>query len=232
MKYTIKTLFFLTAINVPLTGQEYSNNTISLFLQDITIPEISKNDHYLHTYEICNLLNCKTLNIPTTFGIFATYSGYLSMSDENGEIKFPRKTINDVVNVLVTTKIEPVLMFKNTVAYWQVQEDTDANLYKFERKKDPETQLFFWEVTEKKLQKNKIPLHTVVIFSDPTKIIMPVGVTPTNYNTQLRLPNIYIFGNLNYIKNALFILTIKPFFRSVKKLFKERPLGMQVHLKD
>lgn len=168
----------------------------------------------------------KVSKIPINFGLFSTYAGYLAISDINGQIIFPRKTIKPSLNLLITDKVSPVFMLGNTIAYWQIDKDAQAKMYTIERKFDNQTQSYFWDVNEQESPKNNIiPLHTIIIFANPENIYVPTGITLTDDNPQLFLPNIYVKKEFAKVNNALFVLNIKPFFETLKKLYKISPLA-------
>lgn len=98
---------------------------------------------------------------------------------------------------------------------------------------DLETKLFYWNTTERKIPNSKqIPLHTIIIIGDSNDFEVPLGVSLASKSAQLVLPNIYIKPNRSYIKNAIFTLTIKPFFSTIKNIFKERPIGFAHQIID
>lgn len=226
-KFT-KIFALIILINNPIKAQEEINRIITLFVKQY--PEIRKPGE--------PLINCGSVDMSFNSGVFATYAGYLNLTDNIGQLTFPRKTVNDSINILITTHINPVFMFKNTIAYWKIEKgfnvkrptSVPAKMYKVERKYDLETQLFFWEVKERKLPKNgQIPLHTIIILADPENIDVPEGITVTTNNPQLILPAIYAKKN-RFSQNALFAMSIKPFFSQNKTLYKERPLGYAAHI--
>lgn len=245
-KYWITPIFISLFFNVDLNGQlpQKTDNIITFFIDEypeddnLILSEnknINKNLSNQEIKKLCLLFdkktNCETIQFPFNYGIFATYAGYLALSDLNGQITFPRKTQKNSINLLITTKISPIFMLKNTIAYWEINDITQAKMYKIERKQDKETLKYYWDVQEKDAPKNnKIPIHTIIIFANPKSIYVPIGITPTKNNTQLVLPKIYAKKDINLIRNALFILTIKPFFSSIKKIYKERPLGYEMHI--
>lgn len=242
-KYWIAPIFITLFFNANLIRPQpqQTSNIITFFIDEY--PEINDIDSYLEkthfSHEemrsICLLLDkqrdCNSLEFPFNYGIFATYAGYLGLSDLNGQITFPRKTQKNSLNLLVTTKISPVFMLRNTIAYWEIKDHAPAKMYKLEKKQDHETKLFYWEVQEKNIPKNnKIPIHTIIIIANPDNIYVPIGITPTANSSQFILPKIYAKKDFSHIRNALFILNIRPFFSSIKQIHKERPLGYEMHI--
>ncbi|MDR3645956.1 MAG: hypothetical protein P4L22_00260 [Candidatus Babeliales bacterium] len=208
-----------------------ATNIISFFLKEY--PEKAGINNVDNTIKECNILKnhfqtiCQSHNISHNFAIFSTYAGYLSMSNTNGQISFPRKVINNSINLLVTNKVNPVFMFGSTIAFWEIQ-DPNAKMYFLERSQDKETKLFFWETKEKPLPKsNRVPVQTIILFADPKEIYVPVGATITRSSANLLLPDIYVRKNMNNLANILFVLNIKPFFSKTNQIFKEIPIGYE-----
>lgn len=217
-----KTLIFSLLIfywNQTIT--EETDKVITLFVQEY--PEENNN-------KIEDNTNCDEPKINLINGIFATYAGYITNSDKNGQITFPRRTKNNSFNLLITNQIYPIFMFQATIAFWQLASQK-AKMYKIEKKQDEETELFYWQVQERNLPESKqVPIHTVTILADPKDIYVPTGLTLTNKSNQVILPDIYVKKNLDIIKNTLFVLTIKNFFSQIKKTYQERPLGYRSHI--
>ena len=209
-----------------------TDNVITFFIDEY--PEASTNKtNQAEIKKICTVFDLKTscdgIEFPFYYGIFATYAGYLGLSDFEGQISFPRKTQQNSINLLVSNNISPVFMLGNTIAYWEIKDPSMAKMYKIEKKHDEELNIYYWNVQEKALPKNnRVPIHTIVIFANPESIFIPIGVTPTKPNSQFILPTIYAKNDYSHLKNSLFLLKIKPFFSSVKKLFKDIPLGHEM----
>jgi len=208
-----------------------ATNIISFFLKEY--PEKDNRDNVDKVIKECSILKnhfqtiCQSHNISHNFSVFSTYAGYLSMSNTNGQIVFPRKVINNAINLLVTNKISPVFMFGSTIAFWEIQ-DPNAKMYYLERSQDKTTKLFFWETKEKPLPKsNRTPVQTIVILADPKEIYVPIGATLTRSSANLLLPDIYVRKNIDNLANILFVLNIKPFFSKTNQIFKEIPLGYE-----
>lgn len=158
-------------------------------------------------------------------GIFSTYAGSIAISDPDGMTTFPLLHDKPIVYFLITRKITPVIMGGNTIDHWQLVDKTPAELYKVERKKDVDLNEVFWNVTKEKLPENKkISRKAIIIFANPEKIIVPLGITPTKETPNLILPDIYVKKSLTKIHDALFVLTMKHFFAPVTKLYKHEPM--------
>lgn len=222
--------YYTQAANAPQKDLG-ATNVISFFLKEY--PEKNDFNNINKTIKECNILNnhfqtiCQSYNISHNFAVFSTYAGYLSMSNTNGQISFPRKVINNSINLLISNKISPVFMFGATIAFWEIQDPT-AKMYFLERSQDPTTKLFYWEAKEKPLPaSNRVPVQTIVIIADPKEIYVPLGATLTRSSSNLLLPDIYVKKDIDSLANVLFVLNIKPFFSRTNQIFKEIPIGYE-----
>lgn len=149
-------------------------------------------------------------------GIFATYGGYLVVSGFNGQITFPRMQQKEELTLIITERIEPVLMLGNTIHHWVLPPNIPVAVYSIIRKQDPTTKLYYWDVKPTKRPKNNIiPLTSIVIFAKPKDMIVPIGITLSNDNPQFLLPTIYAKKNSNELAPTLGVLKIRQFFGSV-----------------
>lgn len=162
------------------------------------------------------------LEFPIEAGIFSTYAGYLTTSDVNGQTTFPRKHEQPSLYLLITQKITPIIMMRNTIHHWELEEKTPAAMFKIDKKQDEKTGNYFWDVQHAKLpENNRIPLESITIIAKPKNIFVPTGITLTNDDPQLILPNIYIKKGIMKISNALYILNLRNFFGTVKTEYKK-----------
>ncbi len=178
------------------------------------------------------IMKDKLLKTSSNDGIFSTYFGYLALSDINGQLTFPRKQQKPLFNLLITPKIKPVFMIGNTIHHWELDTLVPAELYTVERKQDPETKDWFWQTKKGNLPANNIvSLDTIVIFAKPQTIVVPQGITLTDKNPQLVLPDIYAKKSLNITARSLWALTVRSFFGLLKNLVqKNSPTYFSQHL--
>ncbi len=168
---------------------------------------------------------------PPVSGMFATYGGFLTISDFDGEIAFPRKTTRPFLYLIITERMTPIVMSGNTLAYWERNEDAPVAYYAMEQKFDPDSRAFYWDVTQEPIPADtKIPLESMVIFADPKYVYVPLGVSITRQSPHLLLPDIYIKNGINLTANALYITNLAHYFGGILPLFKKEKLGFQRHL--
>ncbi len=157
-------------------------------------------------------------------GIFSTYAGYITTSDINGQTAFPRKQEQKTINILVTNQITPIVMVGNTLAHWQLEEGTPADMYSLALKQDEKTKLYFWQTQKVDLpKKNIIPLDTIIILAKPKNIYLPEGVTLSAESPNLVLPNVYVKKGIKIAKNALYMMNIMRYFGPVNYLYQPKP---------
>jgi hypothetical protein len=152
----------------------------------------------------------------TTEGIFSSYWGYLTASNFNGQLLFPRKQQSDTINILITERITPIFMIGNTIHHWQLDPTSSADLYTFSRTQDEKTKEYYWDISKQPLPENRrIQLDTIVIFARPKDMYIAQGKIPTDANPNLILPPIYAKKTLNSLAPALWIIKMRQFFKPI-----------------
>ncbi len=158
--------------------------------------------------------------------IFATYMGYLTVSDEFDQITFPRRTEQPKINFLITSEIRPILMVGNTIAYLQIPPNVPAKMLTLERKQYEHTKTYYWLVKYATPPNDgKIPLQTILLFAQPDKAYMPTGAYSATDSPHLILPDVFVKKGFNGVQHALFVLTIKHFFGPITRQYLKRPNG-------
>jgi hypothetical protein len=166
----------------------------------------------------------KHLFLPSISGIFATYGGFLTVSDLNGEIVFPRKHAKPFVYLLITEKLSPIIMSGNTIHHWELEQDVSAAMFLMEQKFDEDIGVRYWDVTQVPVPENyHVPLESIAIFADPKYVYVPLGLSTLKESPHLLLPDIYIKRGINLTANALFILNLSHYFGSIIPLYKKQP---------
>ena len=118
--------------------------------------------------------------------------------------------------------LTPISMVEAVLAYWQLNSETPAALYRFERKQDEETEQYYWDVNQEQLpEDNIIPTNTICIIAKPQKIFVPLGITFTDKGQNFIIPPIYVKQGIMKIANVLYMLNLRHFFEPVKKEFKQ-----------
>lgn len=200
--------------------------TINFFIQPYPTEELGRKKLVIDERIGPKYILKKELYQPVNVGIYATYNGYLTRSDNYGLVSFPRKTQREQFTILVTEAIRPSFFIANTIRFWHILDPKHAEMYHIERLQDPETELYYWKVMQTNLPEDyTVPIHTIVILAKPKNIYVPLGITPTTKQTNLVLPPIFARKGLDHLTNALFVLKIKQFFGEIQKMNKLEPLS-------
>jgi hypothetical protein len=239
MKYLIKVLFLVTIIGN--AHQQYALDTIvTFYLQKYPYFKAKKNDHELLDNQSLEKLSKKvqqpgflsgkiikkskrSSGVP---GIMCMYGGHVALSDQKGQVILPRLQETPSMNFLITKGIKAAyILAPATVHNWQVDPAQPSKMYNVKLKQNEETQLYYFEATLTKPNKdNSIPLNTVIIISDPENIFIPLGATITNYSPNLTLPNIYIKKEFCFVYNAFYTLAIKQYFKQTYADYQQEAL--------
>jgi hypothetical protein len=208
------------------------NATISFFFKPFHSPEkivsnLTKPDA-LATHTINGIIN----HVPIA-GIFATYAGFITTSDYNGEVIFPRKHTKPVVDIIITTEIIPVALFENTIDHWRLAKGVHAEMYRFTEHYNKETDEYFWQSERIDLPADKkIPLSAMIIIAKPNNIFIPSETAPTIKSANLVLPTLYVEKGINIVLNSTYILHIRHLFKPVDLQKKRQPLRIMTHVID
>jgi hypothetical protein len=166
-------------------------------------------------------------------GICATYSGYIDTSDANGEISFPRKHRKDAVEIIITTQLEPIPLFENTIKHWQLLPETDAVMYSVKELYDEKSKEYNWHTQKVALPSDRvIPQDAIVIIAKPTNIVIPLEITKTIQTANLTLPPLYVKKGINIVSSSAYMLNIRHLFRPVESQEKRAPLRLTTLLLD
>jgi hypothetical protein len=166
-------------------------------------------------------------------GILATYGGYVTSSDYNGELSFPRKHTKNSVEIVITPEIVPVPLFENTILNWRRVPGLPAAMYECEQLYNEQKDQYNWQTREIPLSENMtIPLSAVVIIAKPKNMRMETSATPTHASGNFVLPNVYVKKGINITDNCLYLLTIRHFFKPVQTEENREPLRILTHIVD
>ena len=157
-------------------------------------------------------------------GVASVYWGWLTISDDNGQISFPREHPTTSLKLLVTNRITPNIIGGNTLHHWELEQGTPAVMYTAEQKQDEETKLFYWDIQETTLPENRrISTDTIFILAKPHNVYIPTGLTVSKESPHLLLPDIYVKKGIKLVSNILYILNVKHFFGQLHTLYEKKP---------
>lgn len=233
-----KLLFVFLFLN-SLFAQTTSPHTISIFFENYPVLEN-------------NSFKQKPLpkNVNPINGIPVSYFGYQCSSNKIGHVILPRKHQNPSFTIIVTEKIDPIVMTENTLYAWQVHKQTPHVAYTITRKQDEQTKLTYWETKKitlketpekdhNKTSKNEestsgyiLPTTAIIITANSNDIVIEEGVTLTTHNSQLLLPTIYVKRTINNPINALYALENRLFYDPLLPVYqvtgKEKEVATQM----
>jgi hypothetical protein len=154
-------------------------------------------------------------------GIYIVYSGFVTYSDSNGQIVLPRKHPGETITMVVTQRIDPVIVRGNTVQYFVRDPDSPIAFYKIQRIKNPVTQEAAWHIEKQPVPTdNKIPFDAIVIIAQPEHIIIPEGTVETDSSQNLRAPNVYVTKNMSTALSTLSFLRVSRFFAPLRRVYQ------------
>ena len=219
-KYVFLIMLFACAVEQRI---QCSDAVITFFIKEKTIPKKNKKNSYqrfisagLQQPSFIHAIgkDRSWLDQPGVDGLHAVYLGYIAISDNNGQISFPRQQQNDIIYLLITPEIEPELMMSPSLIHnWITKKNSPAAYYQINRKHNKELKAYYFDV--KKIDTpEQIPNACITIFAHPDHIEIPVGISLNTYSTNFILPELHA-KKLDTIKNSLYTLSIKQYFEHV-----------------
>lgn len=200
----------MTSITTNLTPKSAGNHVLILFIRD------------LFTNQVVNDLPLQ-----------ATYAGYFVNSNHDGQIIFPRKTVNTEFSLIITPTVEFVSPLLNNISHLQIPAQNEAKCYKLVLQKNLETGHLEWRTTVEDLPSDRhVPLQAIIVFANPNDITMQTGSTPTPFNNHLILPSIYLINPLENNQFALNLPNNRPFLAKLTTAYSLTPYGyatMQIY---
>ena len=166
-------------------------------------------------------------------GFIATYGGYVTASDYNGELSFPRKHQKNVVDILITPEVVPVPLFENTIQNLNRVAGSPATMYRCELIHNDQKGEYYWQTSEIPLpQELAIPIAAIVIIAKPKNLRMERGKTAAHESGNFVLPTIFVKKGITTIDNSLYMLTIRHLFKPVKEEENREPLKILTQIAD
>ena len=164
-------------------------------------------------------------------GIFATYAGYLTVSDLNGQIRFPLKHSVPKLYLVISERITPIVRSGNTISHWEFNTDYSSIMYSITKTTDPQTSLEYFTIKDAPLPSNNVvPLESIVIIAKPKFFYVPLGITPVYKSPHLILPDVYVKKGITLTSEALYLLNVMQYFGLLTLLTKKEPRRYTTHL--
>jgi hypothetical protein len=166
-------------------------------------------------------------------GFIGIYGGYVSASDYNGELSFPRKHQKNIVDIIITPEVMPVPLFESTIHHLNRIAGLPATMYRCEFIHNDQKNEDYWQTSEIPLPEDlAIPLSAIVIIAKPKNIRMEIGKTSAHESGNFVLPNIFVKKGITTIDNSLYMLTIRHLFKPVETEENREPLKILTQIAD
>jgi|GEM_PF-4426465 len=150
-------------------------------------------------------------------GILATYAGYITTSNEFGEIIFPRHQERTPLYIAITEEIAPVMRFFGTIDHWEFSSIKDTLFIEIDLQRSttsPDASGEQFSVKTVSIpEDNIVPYATIVIFGDPDDFEIPEGLFPHNHKKHWILPPLVLKKSTGATKNMVTTLPLLQFFR-------------------
>jgi hypothetical protein len=209
--------YIITFFIRPLPGQEAPPSKTKKLEQKIANPEKI----------IKTLIKKELATSYLSSGIYASYAGYITRSDINGQIMFPRKAAQPKLHLLITQEIKAVAespMKRKIILGFVLDPKAARQYYLYQRTQDTQKETASWSITEESIAEGKkIPYDTIIVFANPKHIRVPLGTHGTPPGENLILPTMYSAEQLTHTANALRFLKIRHFFTPVKIVYNFKP---------
>lgn len=143
-----------------------------------------------------------------TIGVVATYAGNVETSDLESDISFPRKHVEDRLQLIVTPKITPIIRQNKLISHWEIESKKHTKLYNFTLTADDKGNIN-WLVQETTMPEDKIvPIDSVIIIANAKNVYVPTGTIKTTQSKNLNIPPIFIKRTFRTNNNALFVTNL------------------------
>jgi len=162
-------------------------------------------------------------SIPPLMGILATYAGYLTASNEFGEIIFPRHQEKTPLYIAISEEIIPIMRSADVIDYWEFSRTKQTVFIEIDlEKKNNDTleEKFVMNIISLP-EDNIVPYPTITIFADPDDFEISKENFINNQTTHWILPPLIVKKNATFTKNMIPALSFLQFFHPLKILIQK-----------
>lgn len=206
-------------------------HTITTFVRQIEpITKASQHEELLSALEKPGrvnrlLIKDKLYNAAYLPGLLATYGGFVTQSDHNGEIIFPRLSEQNEIRCVFTQKVRPVIFRGSTIKHFVVDPETPISLYKFKRIHDTEHNVYVWEIIPEELgPSHQLQPLDMVFFVKPKHVILePHQLIVTHNDVNMVLPDILVKKKIRPAYSALNFVKASKYFAPVQYAYRTAP---------
>jgi len=160
---------------------------------------------------------------PALSGFPATYGGYHDISNPDGLIKFPLRHATPKLYVAITPNVKIATIKGSTISHLEYINDQEnpVKIFQFDLKKNEKLHSY-WQVTEAPIPpNNNVSPITLIIFTKPDNLYIPIGDFLTADNIQLVLPDIYVLSRSGHEEILLQHLDKQKHFERIEQEKKD-----------
>ena len=169
-------------------------------------------------------------------GVYASYAGTITISDDSGQIRFQRKHQSGgpgdtLLKVLITQKVNPIFLNGKTINHFEVDSTSPFAFYEIKQIQDAKSKKIYWDTKRIELSRTRIiPYNTIILFANPHHIRIPLGKSSFMSSSQLILPKIYVSDTVTHDLSAMQVLAIRQFFAPLITLYKPGEKEVTTHI--
>lgn len=163
-------------------------------------------------------------------GVYVLYAGYVDLIDFNRQVRFPLigtgTASPDEFTLIVTRKLKPYLANEDgtTVKFFTRDPKYAIAYYAIKRNFDKKNNIHTWNITKIETPKDKqIPVGAIIIFAEPSHIIVPTEPVVAVAGPNVVLPTVYATKDLTKDYNAITFLKISKYFDPIHEITKIAP---------
>jgi hypothetical protein len=162
---------------------------------------------------------------PLVQGIYASYLGYITYTDYNGQVILPNKESKDELTVVVTSQIYPVMLQGLTVHHFEIPHETDAHFYRYALVHDEKHKKSHWNISRmERPASSQVPDNALIILAKPQDIEIVPGTFEAHASPNFILPDIYVHTGIDTPFCVLKFVKINRFFEplTLEKQYQEQ----------
>lgn len=156
-------------------------------------------------------------------GILATYAGYLSTSNNYGEIIFSRHQQEAPLYLAITPVLQPIMRGGTNVDHWEFSKTEQISFFRIDISLNQKNNGFLvFSITEEPIPTDfVVPYPTITIFAKPTYFDVPLGTFESPLVDHWILPTLSLKKDIFLQKNSLLVLPFLQFFEPIQMKVKK-----------
>jgi hypothetical protein len=161
-------------------------------------------------------------------GILATYAGYLTASNPQGEIIFPRHQQHTPLFLAITEIVKPVLRFRNIIDHFEFSQSKPTSFFQIDLLYDQEKKQDVFSIHEAQIpEDNIVPYPTIIIFGNPDEFEISNTSFPHKHSEHWFLPPLTAKKNIQASQNNITTLDFSMLLRPLS-IISERKTGRKI----